>query len=122
MTYLSPSNFSRIDSTHINKFKKGSMSIDDSIDLHGLRVHEAQVEFLDFIEESYESGCRYLLVVTGKGSISEGGGAIRNALPNWINASPIYDKILAYAPAHIKHGGNGAYYILLKRNNQINSN
>ena len=42
-------------------------------------------------------------------------GALREALPRWLNESALRPGILAIAPAQPKHGGRGAFYVLLKR-------
>ena len=68
-------------------------------------------------------GKRLALVVTGKGNSTrdEGGimphrqGILRHSLPHWLNMPDIRPKILEITPAHLKHGGGGAYYVYLRR-------
>jgi DNA-nicking Smr family endonuclease len=103
--------------TH-EKFKEGRMELDGTIDLHGLSVAEAHLAFLKFVRMHIRQQSRMLLVITGKGergrTLGEM-GAIRAALPTWINDPDIDHSILKYAPASAKHGGTGAFYILLRR-------
>lgn len=114
--FLEASDFSRIDKTHIKNLNKGNFLPEATIDLHGYRLHEAEEEFFNFIEDSYQQNRRYILVVTGKSGLGEGGiSVIKQSIPKWLNSSPLADKILAYSLANRKHGGDGAYYILLKK-------
>jgi DNA-nicking Smr family endonuclease len=56
-----------------------------------------------------------LLVITGKGSAGEGAGVLRRNAPAWLMASPRSGRILTTEPAHPRHGGDGAFYVLLRR-------
>lgn len=96
--------------------RKGRIDIDASIDLHGKTVHNAYIAFLAFIESSYLHGHRNLLVITGKGKNSpDGVGLIKKELKTWTKESKIADKIVRISPACKKNGGDGAYYIFLKK-------
>lgn len=80
-----------------------------------------------FLAGSIAAGRRCVLVITGKGSprpdsnpsrrfsMPEGPGVLRAVLPHWIEQSPLRARIVALQPAHRKHGGNGAFYIYLRR-------
>jgi DNA-nicking Smr family endonuclease len=76
-----------------------------------------------FLEDGYARGKRCVLVITGKGRAEreeEELGAMRRAtlrekVPLWLNEPPQRARILAFAPAQPKHGGQGALYVLLKR-------
>jgi len=50
------------------------------------------------------------LVITGKGT-----GILRESLPGWLDAPLFRGMISAFGAAAQKHGGAGAYYIMLKR-------
>jgi DNA-nicking Smr family endonuclease len=95
------------------RFERGEMPIDSAIDLHGLtqaRAHEA----LDaFVGAAVKAGARMLLVVTGKGR--QGEGVLRRHVPDWLRSGPHAGRILRLASARIQHGGEGAFYILLRR-------
>ncbi|NNE82945.1 MAG: hypothetical protein HKN28_03145, partial [Alphaproteobacteria bacterium] len=56
-----------------------------------------------------------VLVITGKGSVREGGGILRRRLPDWLNQSICRPHVLAFATARPEHGGSGAFYVLLRR-------
>lgn len=110
------SDFSRVDGSHSKKLKKGSFAPEATIDLHGFRLHEAEEKFFEFILQCYALNKRYILVITGKGVRDKGKvSVIKQSVPKWINSSDLSGKILAVTHAHKKHGGEGAYYILLKK-------
>lgn len=96
-----------------NRFRKGKMPIEATLDLHGMTQAQAQPALSRFIKESYSQGFRCLLVITGKGQ--DGQGVLRQLLPEWL-LSPIYENaILKFVQARPQHGGTGAFYILLRR-------
>jgi DNA-nicking Smr family endonuclease len=102
-----------LDRNTARRFERGEMPIDSAIDLHGMtqaRAHEA----LDgFVAGAVRAGARMLLVVTGKGR--QGEGVLRRHVPEWLRAGPHSGRILRIASARIQHGGEGAFYILLRR-------
>lgn len=103
-----------LDRNTARRFERGELPIDSAIDLHGLtqaRAHEA----LDgFIAGAVKAGARVLIVVTGKGK--QGEGVLRRQVPEWLKLGPHASRILRLAPARVRHGGEGAYYVLLRRN------
>ena len=70
---------------------------------------------MGFIESASRAGKRAVLVITGKGALADGGGVLRRNAPNWLMASPLAGRILTIQPAHTRHGGDGAVYVLLRR-------
>ena len=90
------------------------MAIDASLDLHGLTQEVAHAALIRFVNGSAQLGRRCLLVVTGKGN-REGAGILRTQVPRWLNEPALRSLILAFAYAQPKHGGEGALYVLLKR-------
>lgn len=107
--------------TH-RKMTKGKLSPDARIDLHGMTLNEAHGELTHFILSSHEKGHRLVLVITGKGKDRDEGGPIptrmgvlRHQVPQWLRLPPLGRLILQTTPAHLKHGGHGAYYVYLRR-------
>lgn len=94
--------------------KRGEMDIDGRIDLHGLTQEAAHVALNGFISRCYALGRRCVLVITGKGT-REGSGVLRAAVPRWLNDRPLRGVILAFSHAQPRDGGEGALYVLLKR-------
>ena len=102
--------YAGIDKNTAEKFRKGDAEIDGKLDLHGMSREKAHPALVSFILKHVKKESRRLLVITGKGS-----GILRDSLPGWIAAPNISGYILAFDVAQAKHGGSGAYYILLKR-------
>lgn len=104
-----------LDRRTMDKLRKGQLRPEARIDLHGLSANDAHHAFSRFISRAYAEGDRCVLVITGKGSMKQGGGVIRRELPHWVNMSENRKRILGFATAQPTDGGNGAFYILLKR-------
>ena len=107
---------SGINYSTVKRMDKGDYPIDGSLDLHGFSINDAFEFFFKFINTSYYKKHRMLLVVTGKGlRFSNESPSINKMLQRWINVPGIIEKILRYNYAIQRHGGKGAYYILLKK-------
>jgi DNA-nicking Smr family endonuclease len=104
-----------VDRATLERLKRGQVAIEARIDLHGMDQREAFTALTGFIDASARLGRRSLLVITGKGALLEGGGVLRRNAPAWLMASPFAPRILTIAAAHARHGGDGAFYVLLRR-------
>ncbi|MBN07496.1 MAG: hypothetical protein CMM45_06675 [Rhodospirillaceae bacterium] len=104
-----------LDKRSARKLKRGLREIEARLDLHGLRQEEANRVLASFIARSYKAGKRCVLVITGKGQVSEGGGVLRKNVPRWLNQAPNRMRILSFTHATPADGGTGALYVLLKR-------
>jgi len=93
--------------------RQGSFAVEGKLDLHGLRLDEARQALLRFVAARAEAGQRRLLVITGKGKAGE--SVLRAALPSWCAEAPLAGIVLALRPAAPAHGGDGAWYMLLRR-------
>ena len=110
------------DASGHKRVRRGKLEIDGNIDLHGYRQAEAQTVLAGFLARIRAQGGRCVLVVTGKGRPIDPGedyitpqpGVIRRRLPEWLSASTIREHVAGFATAHPRHGGTGAYYVLLK--------
>ncbi len=108
---------SGIDKRTATRLRRGQLSIDARLDLHGMIQQEAFRALSLFIEESQESGARCVLVITGKGLKPDGStGVLRDALPGWLNRAELRPLVLALNHAQPRDGGQGAFYVLLRRN------
>jgi len=110
--------YAGIDRNTAERFRKGEMEMDGTIDLHGMSREKAHVALSGFIRHHYDRGSRCLLVITGKGLRQNGEqqrGILREMLPQWLAEPGLRGIILAFDVARPKHGGSGAYYILLRR-------
>lgn len=99
----------------MDKLRKGRMRPEGHLDLHGMTADRALSALNGFLADAQGSGKRCVLVITGKGSMKEGGGVIRRELPSWLNAAGNRARVLGFAGAQPADGGGGAFYVLLKR-------
>lgn len=104
-----------VDKRLAERLRRGQLSIEGKLDLHGLTQQEAHDQLSGFIALSQKQGRRCILVVTGKGAWREGAGILREMVPRWLNERLNRARVLAIAQAQPQHGGAGALYILLKR-------
>ena len=94
------------------------------IDLHGLSLDKANEIVENFINESFTTGYKKLIVVTGKGLRSQvykdpyrSGkmSVLRYSVPEYIkNNENLSSKVSRIEKADLKDGGDGAIYIFLK--------
>ena len=96
------------------------------IDLHGFTLDEANKTVDRFINESYEKGINKIRIVTGKGLhsdneknpyISKDLSILRYSIPEYIKKNnDLMKLIIEFKEATIQDGGDGAFYIHLKKN------
>jgi DNA-nicking Smr family endonuclease len=87
--------------------------IEARIDLHGLDQDRARAALVRFIGWAQASGYRAVLVITGKGLRSD--GVLRRMAPEWLAAPPLRAMVAGVSLADRRHGGEGAFYVALKR-------
>ena len=112
----------RMDAKTHGKMKKGRLVPEARIDLHGMTLAEAHPALIAFILTAHAQGRRLVLVITGKGRLRDDlapmpvrQGVLRHQVPHWLNLPPMSALILQITPAHVTHGGGGAYYVYLRR-------
>ena len=79
---LSADGFAGVDKRTVERMRRGKLPIDARLDLHGSYQDAAQADLNAFISSCAATGCRTVLVITGKGSVREGGGVLRRRLNN----------------------------------------
>ncbi len=103
------------------KLRRGQVPIDASVDLHGLRQDEAHAALCRFIAARHNRGDRTVLVITGMGLKKTGYGQIeqkgilRAMLPLWLSEKTLAPLVAGWETAAREHGGEGAFYVRLKR-------
>jgi DNA-nicking Smr family endonuclease len=102
-----------ISGTQMTALKNGAVKIDAKLDLHGMTQAAAHQELGYFLQKQIAGGARMLLIITGKGKNNE--GVLRHALPGWLMTGEFKNYILTIHPAHVRHGGDGATYVLLRK-------
>ena len=102
-----------LDMNQDKRVRRGRVKIDTKIDLHDMTQSVAKTTLHRAIMRASNRNHLCVLVVTGKGLRGE--GVLRRNFPDWISDPTIRPLIASYSPAHIKHGGNGAWYVFLKQ-------
>ena len=96
-----------------------------SIDLHGYTLEQANNAIERFILKAFEERVNKLIVVTGKGIhsdveknpyVSKDLSILKYSVPEFIkNSEDLMKKINYFEDADIKDGGEGAFYLYLKK-------
>ena len=110
-----------LDATWDRKLARGTLAPDFTLDLHGHTLDGAHARLDDGLLQAKALGARVVLLITGKPRPAEAAdrgekrGAIRAKVLDWLAASEHASAIAAVRRAHIRHGGEGALYIVLRR-------
>ena len=109
-----------------NQSKKKEIQKIKSIDLHGCSLDGANEMIKNFITNSYNDNVYKIIVVTGKGLHSENEkdpyvskklGILKYSVPEYIqNNIELMSMINQIKIAEVEDGGEGAFYIYLKKN------
>jgi DNA-nicking Smr family endonuclease len=99
------------------RVRRGRVEIDGRVDLHGMTQTQAHAALSAFLVRLHARGGRCGLVITGKGRADGGSGegVLRRRLPEWLAEPDLAGLSAGYAPAHARHGGDGAWYVFVKR-------
>lgn len=115
---VAPPALAPIDDRTRRRLVRGTMAIDERMDLHGLTQDAAHSALRYFLVTARARGARIVLVITGKG---RGGpdpqdrGILRRAVPHWLAEPALRDVVVGFEEAHLAHGGAGAIYVRLRR-------
>tara|TARA_B100001540_G_C15657509_1_gene573999 strand:+ start:85 stop:495 length:411 start_codon:yes stop_codon:yes gene_type:complete len=98
----------------------------NKIDLHGFSLKNANQAVEELIINSFKNGVKKILVITGKGLrsknkenpyISENLSILKHSVPEYIKTRKnLVNIIQQIKKADIEDGGEGAFYIYLKKN------
>lgn len=90
-----------------------------AVDLHGSTRDAAYSQLEQGLLAAARLNLRVVLVITGKGKTGAPypyqEGVLRAALPQWLEAPALRPFVAALRPAHPRHGGSGAWYVILRR-------
>ena len=105
--------------------KKTSVPKIRKVDLHGLSLDKANKKIEILVDKYFIEGVEKIIVITGKGLrsktidnpyVSKDLSILKNSVPDYINSNlKIKNKIKSISKAEIKDGGEGAFYIFLKK-------
>ncbi len=103
--------YKKSDAIEIKRKVKRHFSVEQSLDLHGLTYDEAFRQVVAFFSKCQEIGIRNVLVITG-------GNPLRNTVLRTafvkLCRNLLCEFVVSYSPANLKHGGDGAFYVILK--------
>lgn len=106
------------------RLRKGQIEPDAKIDLHGMTEAAAHRALMRFLQGAATRGNRLILVVTGKGNprkeetaswMQSPHGVLKQMVPRWLNEPDAAALIASTRPAHVRHGGDGALYVYLRK-------
>lgn len=117
----------RSDDRHL---RRGRFEVDAKLDLHGLTSAKARQELLGFLIHAQNRGHMQVLVITGKGATARAvdrrrfeawdpeaphlPGVIRRSFTQWMREPEFAPLVAGYAEAHRRHGGSGAFYVMVR--------
>ena len=110
-----------LDSHWDRRTKAGRLEPDLTLDLHGHTLDTAYARIIAGLDQARLMNARVVLVIAGRERPVDPAdrmarrGAIRAQLLDWLAASRHGSAISAVRRAHIRHGGEGALYLILKR-------
>ena len=94
-------------------------------DLHGYSLNEANIKVNNLIQHAYNNDVKKLIIVTGKGLHSENEkdpyvsrdlSILKYSVPEYIKSNnQLMSMINEIKDASIEDGGEGAFYIFLKK-------
>ncbi len=91
----------------------GRISVSRVLNLHRLRVAEAEEAFEIFMKESLLRGDRCVLIIHGRGRSSKGEPVLKTKVHEWLRRGPFRKHVLGFCTARQCDGGTGATYVLL---------
>jgi DNA-nicking Smr family endonuclease len=111
------------------RLSSGRSEIERRIDLHGMRQSEAHAALRRFLRACHAEGLRDVLVITGKGgpgrrsddelethwSERDLRGVLKRSVPQWLCEPDLRAIVVSFRTAAIRHGGEGALYVHLRR-------
>lgn len=112
---LSHGTIADLDKRSAARLRRGLLRVEARLDLHGYTQAAAHRALDAFLADAQGAGKRCVLVITGKGTTSEGSGVLRAQVPRWLNQAPNRVRVLAFDYAQPRDGGMGALYVLLRR-------
>jgi DNA-nicking Smr family endonuclease len=97
----------------IKQLKRGIITVDHQLDLHGLTRDEALAELPRFLRSARQMKQVAALVITGKGNNSPLEPVLQQAVGAWLRDAG-RDLVVEFAPAPREMGGSGAFVVFLR--------
>jgi len=97
----------------LRQVKRGVVSVEYQLDLHGLTREEALNALPAFLGSARRKGQKAVLVITGRGNHSTEEPVLQQAVTSWLRNHGI-EQVLEFAPAPREMGGSGAFVVFLR--------
>lgn len=104
---------SGVSHAEVAALRAGKVRAEATLDLHGATIDAAIAQLRRFLVESRQLGRRCVLVIHGKGTHSEHGAPLREAVLQDL-LGPLSGAVHAAASASSSDGGEGATYVMLR--------
>ncbi|NPB10005.1 MAG: hypothetical protein GXO17_06580 [Thermodesulfobacteria bacterium] len=92
---------------------QGRISVSRVLNLHRLRLPEAEEAFNQFMRDSLARGDHCVLIVHGRGLSSKGEPILKKKVHEWLRRGPFRKFIIGFCSARQCDGGAGATYVLI---------
>ena len=102
-----------VSKAQLSELRTGKLRAEETLDLHGLTVESGRQQLRDFLVAAQRAGRRCVLVVHGKGTHSDHGAPLREAVLVEL-LGPMSGLLHAMASAAPSDGGEGATYVMLR--------
>lgn len=100
----------------LRRLQRGEYNPQITLDLHGLTLIQAHDRLQQTLHEAMDQKQRLLLIITGKGNNSQPHTrTLKESFDDWMMIPPFCRLVGHVCPAAKRHGGAGAYYVLLKK-------
>jgi DNA-nicking Smr family endonuclease len=110
--------------TYLDQNKPGQF-LTKKIDLHGYTLDEANLKTKELILSYYKQNIYKVIIITGKGSksdseknpyISKDLSLLKYSVPHYLKTNESLKQVIKnISQADIKDGGEGAFYVYLKK-------
>jgi len=113
ITLKSVKKLQKLDRNELRRVRRGRDEIEQTLDLHGFRVAIARKRVEAFIHSAHAKGCKWVLIITGKGERGE--GALKKETPNWLGILAEKGLVMGFDLAPPNMGGDGAVCVRLRK-------
>lgn len=103
----------RSPTSRMRQLKRGTIRINQELDLHGFLKDKALLRLERFVATAYSGGQQAVLVITGKGINSPEGPVLQGAVAEWLRKKG-REFVVEFSPAPRALGGSGAFVVFLK--------
>ena len=99
----------------LKQLKRGKLSPEASLDLHGFRCTDVVRKLIHFLDDSLYQGLQTVLIITGKGMHSEDGTSVLRHEVEQFLSSEGKKYVIEWVRAPKQYGGEGAMVLFLRK-------